>query len=230
MTLCSIDHERDCCNDKSSDKSKNNNYRYYCHLYKLSRPTLVRERIIETHLVVKGFVGYMCYKLYKILWSRPAQSSWSWPRLGLIRTRWLLFLSLILYFYFILLQNFQEHRIDGSSLPLLSEDHLTGPMGMKLGPALKLRAMLARKLGACTVCLHCTHCHQTPLPVLNASGATTANMTQTPGRRPSSTGNWQTVAETPGIEADPNRALRIERRVSRPMRKTETVFKKPIKQ
>ncbi|EFN82838.1 hypothetical protein EAI_07281, partial [Harpegnathos saltator] len=57
-------------------------------------------------------------------------------------------------------QNFQENRIDGAALPLLSEDHLTGPMGMKLGPALKLRAMLARKLGACTVCLHCAHCHQ----------------------------------------------------------------------
>ncbi|XP_043271105.1 uncharacterized protein [Venturia canescens] len=87
--------------------------------------------------------------------------------------------------------NFREHRIDGASLPLLSEDHLTGPMGMKLGPALKLRALLARKLGACTVCLHCAHCHQTPLPALSAAAAaaTAANSTQPSGRRPSSTGN-----------------------------------------
>lgn len=98
-----------------------------------------------------------------------------------------------------LLQNFREHRIDGAALPLLSEDHLTGPMGMKLGPALKLRALLARKLGACTVCLHCAHCHQTPLPALNAAAAAAAasqqqhqqqpQQQQLPGRRPSSTGN-----------------------------------------
>ncbi|XP_043258993.1 polycomb protein Scm-like isoform X2 [Colletes gigas] len=97
-------------------------------------------------------------------------------------------------------QNFREHRIDGAALPLLSEDHLTGPMGMKLGPALKLRALLARKLGACTVCLHCAHCHQTPLPALNAAAAAAAvsqqqhqqqqqQQQQMPGRRPSSTGN-----------------------------------------
>ncbi|XP_076284609.1 uncharacterized protein LOC143211076 isoform X1 [Lasioglossum baleicum] len=90
-------------------------------------------------------------------------------------------------------ENFREHRIDGAALPLLSEDHLTGPMGMKLGPALKLRALLARKLGACTVCLHCAHCHQTPLPALNAAAAVAAasqqQQQQMPGRRPSSTGN-----------------------------------------
>ena len=73
------------------------------------------------------------------------------------------------------MQNFREHRIDGAALPLLSEEHLTGPMGMKLGPALKLRVLLARKLGACTVCLHCAHCHQTPLaPTLSAAAAVAA--------------------------------------------------------
>ncbi|CAK9812928.1 Sterile alpha motif domain-containing protein 11 [Anthophora plagiata] len=101
---------------------------------------------------------------------------------------------------FLTFGNFREHRIDGAALPLLSEDHLTGPMGMKLGPALKLRALLARKLGACTVCLHCAHCHQTPLPALNAAAAAAAvsqqqhqqqqqQQQQMPGRRPSSTGN-----------------------------------------
>lgn len=150
------------------------------------------------------------------------------------------------------LQNFREHRIDGAALPLLSENHLTGTMGMKLGPALKLRIMLARKIGACTVCLHCAHCHQTPLPTLSAAGAAAAltqqqpqqQQQQTPGRRPSSTGNWQTMAETPPLGSetvavvgtpsspspDLNRALRIERRVPRPVRKPEVVFKKPIKQ
>ncbi|XP_072766703.1 uncharacterized protein [Anoplolepis gracilipes] len=98
-------------------------------------------------------------------------------------------------------QNFREHRIDGAALPLLSENHLTGTMGMKLGPALKLRIMLARKIGACTVCLHCAHCHQTPLPALSTAGTAAAvtqqqqqqpqqqQQQQTPGRRPSSTGN-----------------------------------------
>jgi hypothetical protein len=56
-------------------------------------------------------------------------------------------------------QNFREQRIDGSGLPLLTEDHLTSTMSMKLGPALKLRSVLAKKLGSCSVCLHCTHCH-----------------------------------------------------------------------
>lgn len=56
-------------------------------------------------------------------------------------------------------QNFRDQRIDGSGLPLLTEDHLINTIGMKLGPALKLRSILAKKLGSCSVCLHCTHCH-----------------------------------------------------------------------
>ncbi|KAL1498425.1 hypothetical protein ABEB36_009230 [Hypothenemus hampei] len=56
-------------------------------------------------------------------------------------------------------QNFRDQCIDGSGLPLLTEDHLTQTIGMKLGPALKLRSILRKKLGSCTVCLHCTHCH-----------------------------------------------------------------------
>lgn len=58
-----------------------------------------------------------------------------------------------------LLQNFRDQRIDGSGLPLLTEEHLTSTMNMKLGPALKLRSILAKKIGSCSVCLHCTHCH-----------------------------------------------------------------------
>lgn len=50
------------------------------------------------------------------------------------------------------LQNFREQRIDGAGLPLLTEDHLTGMLQMKLGPALKLKAVLARRLEPCTHC------------------------------------------------------------------------------
>ncbi|CAH1112173.1 unnamed protein product [Psylliodes chrysocephalus] len=56
-------------------------------------------------------------------------------------------------------QTFRDERIDGAGLPLLTEDHLTNTMNMKLGPALKLRSILAKKLGSCSVCLHCSHCH-----------------------------------------------------------------------
>ncbi|XP_013784168.1 polyhomeotic-like protein 2 [Limulus polyphemus] len=55
--------------------------------------------------------------------------------------------------------NFREQSIDGSSLPLLSEDHLKTYLGMKLGPALKLRSTVAKKIGHCVVCMHCIHCH-----------------------------------------------------------------------
>ncbi|XP_045498648.1 uncharacterized protein LOC123696496 isoform X3 [Colias croceus] len=48
--------------------------------------------------------------------------------------------------------NFREQRIDGAGLPLLTEDHLTGMLQMKLGPALKLRAVLARRLEPCAQC------------------------------------------------------------------------------
>ncbi|KAK4873830.1 hypothetical protein RN001_013190 [Aquatica leii] len=57
-------------------------------------------------------------------------------------------------------KNFREQQIDGSGLPLLTEEHLTTTMSMKLGPALKLKSMLAKKLGSCSICLHCTHCHR----------------------------------------------------------------------
>lgn len=58
--------------------------------------------------------------------------------------------------------NFREQRIDGSTLPLLTEDHLTSRLGMRLGPALRLRAILSARLGQCPSCLHCVHCHQPP--------------------------------------------------------------------
>ncbi|CAL4157753.1 unnamed protein product [Meganyctiphanes norvegica] len=54
---------------------------------------------------------------------------------------------------------FREQRIDGSTLALLTEEHLTSSINMKLGPALKLRSVLTRSIGACSTCLHCNHCH-----------------------------------------------------------------------
>lgn len=58
-----------------------------------------------------------------------------------------------------MLQAFREQRIDGAGLPLLTEDHLTNTMNMKLGPALKLKSLLLRKMGSCALCSHCSHCH-----------------------------------------------------------------------
>jgi len=58
-----------------------------------------------------------------------------------------------------IVQVFREHSIDGCTLPLLTEEHLMSTMNMKLGPALKLRSVLAKKIGHCAVCLHCVHCH-----------------------------------------------------------------------
>lgn len=53
-------------------------------------------------------------------------------------------------------QKFRDQCIDGSGLPLLTEDHLTNSLGMKLGPALKLRSILAKKLGGPCPCVSCT--------------------------------------------------------------------------
>ncbi|KAG5835636.1 hypothetical protein ANANG_G00246120 [Anguilla anguilla] len=39
-------------------------------------------------------------------------------------------------------QVFQEQAIDGETLPLLTEDHLLNNMGLKLGPALKIRSQV----------------------------------------------------------------------------------------
>ncbi|XP_067625154.1 serine-rich adhesin for platelets [Eurosta solidaginis] len=52
-------------------------------------------------------------------------------------------------------QHFRDQCIDGSGLPLLTEDHLLNSLGMKLGPALKLRSLLAKKLGGPCPCVAC---------------------------------------------------------------------------
>ncbi|XP_074954617.1 sterile alpha motif domain-containing protein 7 [Phalacrocorax aristotelis] len=44
-------------------------------------------------------------------------------------------------------QIFKDHAIDGETLPLLTEEHLLDTMGIKLGPALKIRSQVSRRLG-----------------------------------------------------------------------------------
>lgn len=44
-------------------------------------------------------------------------------------------------------QVFREQAIDGETLPLLTEEHLLNNMGLKLGPALKIRSQVARRIG-----------------------------------------------------------------------------------
>ncbi|OCT80788.1 sterile alpha motif domain-containing protein 7 [Xenopus laevis] len=44
-------------------------------------------------------------------------------------------------------QVFKDHDIDGLTLPLLTEEHLLDTMGLKLGPALKIRSQFSCRLG-----------------------------------------------------------------------------------
>lgn len=44
-----------------------------------------------------------------------------------------------------LFQVFREQAIDGETLPLLTEDHLLNNMGLKLGPALKIRSQVKKR-------------------------------------------------------------------------------------
>ncbi|XP_050787361.1 sterile alpha motif domain-containing protein 11 isoform X2 [Gopherus flavomarginatus] len=44
-------------------------------------------------------------------------------------------------------QVFREQAIDGETLPLLTEEHLLSNMGLKLGPALKIRSQVAKRVG-----------------------------------------------------------------------------------
>ncbi|XP_053456157.1 sterile alpha motif domain-containing protein 7 isoform X2 [Nycticebus coucang] len=45
-------------------------------------------------------------------------------------------------------QVFKDHGIDGETLPLLTEEHLRGTMGLKLGPALKIQSQVSQHLGS----------------------------------------------------------------------------------
>ncbi|KAH6933100.1 hypothetical protein HPB50_012096 [Hyalomma asiaticum] len=104
-------------------------------------------------------------------------------------------------------QKFREQSIDGTSLPLLTEDHLTVYMGMRLGPALKLRTTLAKMTGRCTVCMHCIHCHGeendrrstfSASPASSSTPAATAPATAAAGAAPSSGGSTAAPPPAPG--------------------------------
>ncbi|XDV27700.1 hypothetical protein PO909_031195 [Leuciscus waleckii] len=45
-------------------------------------------------------------------------------------------------------QTFKDHMIDGETLPLLTEEHLLDTLRLKLGPALKIRSQLSRRMGS----------------------------------------------------------------------------------
>ncbi|XP_061383617.1 uncharacterized protein LOC116769981 isoform X2 [Danaus plexippus] len=70
--------------------------------------------------------------------------------------------------------NFRDQRIDGSGLPLLTEEHLTGMLQMKLGPALKLRAVVARRLEPCAQCVAAAALTATTATATTAPTTTTA--------------------------------------------------------
>lgn len=84
-------------------------------------------------------------------------------------------------------QNFRDQSIDGAGLPLLTEEHLTNSLGMKLGPALKLKSMLAKRLGGPCPCALCAAssaaASQTPSSRVSNKGDTT------PTNRPPSNGS-----------------------------------------
>lgn len=95
---------------------------------------------------------------------------------------------IIKYFFFnFLLQNFREQCIDGSGLPLLTEDHLMHSLNMKLGPALKLRSVLLKKLGGPCPCVSCNCAVAGNNPMNNP--AATVSSVPSPLNRPSSTGS-----------------------------------------
>ncbi|KAJ3595713.1 hypothetical protein NHX12_005016 [Muraenolepis orangiensis] len=62
-------------------------------------------------------------------------------------------------------QMFKEHMIDGETLPLLSEEHLLDTLGLKLGPALKVRSQVLRRLGSMFYMMNL------PLPAAAAAAA-----------------------------------------------------------
>lgn len=52
-----------------------------------------------------------------------------------------------------LCQVFREQAIDGETLPLLTEKHLLSTMGLKLGPALKIRSQVHTAQTRLRVCV-----------------------------------------------------------------------------
>ena len=80
-------------------------------------------------------------KMASLYWIGP----WWMPHRLSFRASWIFLqifavtVSVILFF-----QVFREHRIDGATLPHLSEGHLINFVKMKLGPAIRLRLAIQR--------------------------------------------------------------------------------------
>ena len=51
------------------------------------------------------------------------------------------------------------YRLTIITISFTTINHLKQGLGMKLGPALRLRAALSKRLGNCPHCRHCKHCH-----------------------------------------------------------------------
>lgn len=61
----------------------------------------------------------------------------------------------LIKFFFSHSQNFREQSIDGEGLQMLTEEHLINILGLKLGPALKLRSKLLKHLNEPCNCTSC---------------------------------------------------------------------------
>lgn len=64
--------------------------------------------------------------------------------LSLFRIHFLCYVFFVLMWNNFTLQTFKDHMIDGETLPLLSEEHLLDTLGLKLGPALKIRSQVKK--------------------------------------------------------------------------------------
>ncbi|XP_053961140.1 probable serine/threonine-protein kinase nek3 [Anastrepha ludens] len=97
-------------------------------------------------------------------------------------------------------QHFRDQCIDGSGLPLLTEDHLLNSLGMKLGPALKLRSILAKKLGGPCPCVTCiTQARQMLALQAAAKNDAVRPISTMPIEAPAAAGDTSTVGATNDI-------------------------------
>ncbi|XP_069831324.1 sterile alpha motif domain-containing protein 7 [Dendropsophus ebraccatus] len=88
-------------------------------------------------------------------------------------------------------QVFKDHDIDGLTLPLLTEDHLLDTMGLKLGPALKIRAQICCRLG------NIFHMTSLPLPGPVSSAAPVPSDQPPEVISPTTCGTSNTAAPSP---------------------------------
>ncbi|KAG8581196.1 hypothetical protein GDO81_007585 [Engystomops pustulosus] len=88
-------------------------------------------------------------------------------------------------------QVFKDHDIDGLTLPLLTEDHLLDTMGLKLGPALKIRTQICSRLG------NIFHMTGLPLPAPVSSAAPVPSDQPPEIISPTTCSNSNTTAPSP---------------------------------